>query len=80
MTSGGDNSDSMKLYVDVEPGNGINGRNFKIYNQRGERLRCITGANVRYRINDAARIDLSLVVNGRDIVFGRPPILDNSQD
>jgi hypothetical protein len=65
----------MKLYVDQIDGDGAGGRSFVIYNEAGEKLRGVRSAVVRHACDDAARIDLSLVVNGRDIVFGKPPAL-----
>lgn len=67
----------MKLYIDQPPGDGVSCRAFKIYNERGEKLIGVTSASVHHDMNDCARIDISLVVNGTDIVFGKPPALQD---
>lgn len=66
----------MKLYVSQLPGDGISGRSFVIYNEAGERLPCVVSATVHHALDDAARIELSLVVDGRGISFGEPPLAD----
>ena len=69
----------MKLYVDQIDGDGVSGRAFAIYNEAGERLPCVTKASVHHCLNDAARIDISLVVDGTRIVFGMPPASQASE-
>lgn len=68
----------MKLYVDQPAGNGLRGRSFVVYNEKGEKLPCVTAASVHHECGDCARIDLSLVVNGTDIVFGKPPVMQGN--
>jgi len=67
----------MKLYIDQPEGDGLRCRSFKIYNEAGEKLPGVTSASVHHDRDDCARIDISLVVDGRDIVFGKPPTKDD---
>lgn len=69
----------MKLYIDQLPGDGVSGRSFVIYNEAGERLACITKASVHHDRNEPARLDISLVVDGSNIVFGKPPSVDEGR-
>lgn len=63
----------MKLYVEQLDGDGVRCQAIVIRNEAGERLPGVTSVSIHHDLNDAARIDISLVVNGRDIVFGKPP-------
>ena len=65
----------MKLYVDQLEGDGVRAKCFAIYNEAGEKLPGLTSAAVFHEISDCARIELSLVVDGTNIVFGKPPAL-----
>ena len=66
----------MKLYVVQDNEKSVSGRAFKVYDEAGRRLPGITRASVHHEIGDAVRIDLSLVVNDRDIHIGFPPVKD----
>ena len=63
----------MKLYISQIPGPGVRGQSFAIYNEAGEKLVGVTSASIHHNMDDAARLDLSLVVDGTNIVFGDPP-------
>jgi len=63
----------MKLYIAQIDGDGVAGKAFAIYGEDGTKLKGVVSATVRHNYADAARIDLELVVNGTDIVFGMPP-------
>ncbi len=62
----------MKLYIEQLPGDGIRGKSFAIYDEEGRKMPGITSASVHHNKDDAARLDISLVVDGRDISFGKP--------
>lgn len=70
----------MKLYIDQIDGDGASGKAFAIYNENGERLPGLWSASVHHEVDNCARVDLSLVVNGEDIVFGKPPVLAEAED
>ncbi len=63
----------MKLYIDQLPGKGIGGSAFALYDQFGLVFPCIQAASVHHAANEAAVLDLSIVVDGENVVFGPPP-------
>lgn len=65
----------MKLYVEQLPGSGEAGKSFVIYNEAGETMPGVVEAHIFHAYDDAARVGLHLVVDGVNIVFGKPPSL-----
>lgn len=63
----------MKLYIVQEGEESVAGRAIKIYDDRGEQLPGVTEVVIHHCIDDASRLGISLVVDDRDIVFGKPP-------
>lgn len=64
----------MKLYIVQEDGESVRARSIKIYDDRGQRLPCITDVTIRHSVEDCTRLEISLVVDDRTVVFGAPPV------
>lgn len=59
----------MQLTVVQKSGDGVRGSSFEIRDDRGLRMPCVTRASVVHSLDDAARLAVTLVVNGSDIVL-----------
>jgi hypothetical protein len=68
-----DTAKRMRLYISQPAGDGVRCRAFAIYNERGEKLPCVTSATIIHDIDNVARVSIDLVVDGRNVVFGDPP-------
>lgn len=64
----------MKLHIQQVDGDGINCSAVRIVDDRGQKVPCVRSVVVNHTIGGPAFVTVELVVNGRDIVFGLPPV------
>ncbi len=66
----------MKLYIDQQDGDGIGGSSFALYREDGTVFPGIQAASIHHSGGNVSVLDLSLVVDGVNIFFGKPPCLE----
>lgn len=65
----------MKLYVQqVDGEDGVNCRAVRIDDDRGQKMPGVRAVNIQHRFNQPAWVIVEIIVNGRDVVFGSPPV------
>lgn len=67
----------MKWYIDQLAGDGIGGKAFALYDEYGMVVPCIQAASIHHAADAPAVLDLSFVVDGQSLVFGKPPFQDS---